>query len=48
MPEVDDAEVVTGPVRGPGGQDPSDEPDWLVANRLAWDDLARLHATTEL
>ncbi|HEY8545618.1 MAG TPA: class I SAM-dependent methyltransferase, partial [Acidimicrobiales bacterium] len=28
--------------------EPSDEPDWLVANRLAWDDLARLHASTDL
>ena len=28
--------------------DPPDEPDWLVANRLVWDDLARLHAGTAM
>lgn len=29
-----------------GADDPG-EPDWLVANRATWDDLARLHATTD-
>jgi SAM-dependent methyltransferase len=30
----------------PEPNDSADEPDWLVANRAAWDDLARLHATS--
>ena len=34
-----------GPAEAEADAD-ADEPDWLVANREAWDDLARLHATS--
>jgi len=34
------------PSGAPAGAREPPEPDWLVANREAWDDLARLHATS--